>query len=78
MNKDIKGDTNGNSLGTFEVSVKFARNSTWQGQIHWVEEGKKQNFRSALEMLKLIDGAINNEEEDPKAKWQLETGTAAQ
>ena len=48
----------GSVKGTFEISVKFTQNSTWQGQIHWVEENKKQNFRSALEMLKLMDEAL--------------------
>jgi hypothetical protein len=44
--------------GTFEISVKFMQNSTWQGQIHWVERNQKQNFRSVLEMLKLMDEAL--------------------
>ena len=48
----------GSTKGTFEISVKFMQNSTWQGQIHWVEKNQKQNFRSALEMLKLMDEAL--------------------
>ena len=44
---------------TFEIDVKFRRNATWQGQIIWVEKNLKQNFRSVLEMLKLIDEALN-------------------
>ena len=48
----------GSRKGTFEISVKFMQNSTWQGQIHWVEKNQKQNFRSALEMLKLMDEAL--------------------
>ena len=48
----------GSIKGTFEVSVKFMQNSTWQGQIHWVEKNRKQSFRSALEMLKLMDEAL--------------------
>jgi len=47
-----------NVKGTFEISVKFTQNSTWQGQIHWVEKDQKQNFRSALEMIKLMDEAL--------------------
>ena len=49
----------GSTIGTFEISVKFMQNSTWQGQIHWIEENRKQNFRSALEMLKLMDEALS-------------------
>ena len=48
----------GSIKGTFEISIKFMQNSTWQGQIHWVEKNQKQSFRSALEMLKLMDEAL--------------------
>jgi len=50
----------GSTIGTFEISVKFTQNSTWQGQIHWVEKDKRQNFRSALELLKLMDEALED------------------
>ncbi len=42
---------------TFLVHIKFRQNATWQGSITWVEKEKTQNFRSALEMLKLMDEA---------------------
>ena len=61
MNEIVKLDDQrdaGSSKGTFEINVKFMQNSTWQGQIHWVEKNQKQNFRSALEMLKLMDEAL--------------------
>jgi ABC-type phosphate/phosphonate transport system ATPase subunit len=60
---EIRRDV-GSVKGTFEISVKFMQNSTWQGQIHWVEKNQKQNFRSALEMLKLMDEALNEGAED--------------
>jgi len=53
----------GSTKGTFEISVKFMQNSTWQGQIHWIERNQKQNFRSALEMLKLMDEALTETDE---------------
>ena len=53
----------GSTKGTFEISVKFMQNSTWQGQIHWVEKNQKQSFRSALEMLKLMDEALTDSAE---------------
>ncbi|MBS6195088.1 MAG: hypothetical protein KH828_05860 [Clostridiales bacterium] len=43
---------------TFLVFVQYRQNATWQGTIMWVEEGKKQEFRSALELLMLIDNAL--------------------
>ena len=56
----------GSTKGTFEISVKFMQNSTWQGQIHWVEKNQKQNFRSALEMLKLMDEALAEADDGEK------------
>ncbi|PWL64002.1 MAG: hypothetical protein DBY34_01030 [Oscillospiraceae bacterium] len=44
---------------TFIVQVQFRQNATWQGSISWVEQKKEQKFRSALEMIKLMDSALN-------------------
>ena len=57
----------GSTKGTFEISVKFMQNATWQGQIHWVEKNQKQNFRSALEMLKLMDEALSDSSDKTQA-----------
>jgi hypothetical protein len=45
---------------TFIIHVKFRQNATWQGTIKWVEENKKQDFRSELEMIKLMDNALSH------------------
>ena len=67
---EIYKQDNGNSKGTFEISVKFTQNSTWQGQILWIEKNQKQNFRSALEMLKLMDEALAEDTgESQEIKW---------
>ena len=47
--------------GTFLVKILSQQNSTWQGSITWMEEKKTQNFRSALELIKLIDGVLDGE-----------------
>ena len=61
---------NGSTKGTFQISVKFMQNSTWQGEILWVEKNQRQNFRSALEMLKLMDEALADEvKEVTAANW---------
>lgn len=52
-----KGD-----LATFVVHVKYRQHSTWQGEVVWAERNEKRNFRSALELLKLIDNALEDEE----------------
>ena len=49
--------------GTFIVKIIDNQNSTWQGRVTWVEENRVQHFRSALELLKMIDGVVNQEEE---------------
>ena len=49
--------------GTFIVKILNKKNSTWQGSITWVEEKKTQNFRSALELIKMIDGVLDGDVE---------------
>lgn len=50
-------------LATFVVHVQYRQNATWQGKIVWAEKKKECSFRSALEMLKLMDEAIGDEAE---------------
>lgn len=51
---------------TFVVHVKYQQNTTWQGSIQWLDRKKSQQFRSTLELIKLMDEALadrrNNEE----------------
>ena len=49
-----------NDRATFVGHVQFRQNATWQGTIQWVESNKTQNFRSTLEMIKLIDEALDD------------------
>lgn len=51
---------------TFVVHVKYRQNATWQGDVLWAEKGQKQNFRSALELIKLMDSALNQVPEEPE------------
>lgn len=44
---------------TFVVHVKYRQNATWQGSVVWADKNKTCNFRSALELLKLIDSALD-------------------
>lgn len=48
---------------TFIVKIKDGQNHTWQGSILWVDEQKEESFRSALELMKLIDEAMVENEE---------------
>ena len=48
----------------FIIKVLNQQNATWQGSVTWVDEHREQYFRSALELLKLIDGALEKSNED--------------
>ena len=48
--------------GTFVVHVRYRQNATWQGDVIWAEKNERQSFRSALELLKLIDSALDSKE----------------
>ena len=50
--------------GTFLLNVKYRQNSSWQGSVTWVDEQREQYFRSTLELLKLIDGALEKRNDD--------------
>ena len=51
----------GKSNQSFVIEVKCRQNHTWQGTILWVEGKKKQNFRSALELIRLMDSTLSDE-----------------
>lgn len=43
---------------TFIVDIKSNQHATWQGTVEWVQERRTENFRSMLELFKLIDSAM--------------------
>ena len=47
---------------SFIVRVTSRQNATWQCSISWTERGVTKHFRSALELIKLIDSALDEEE----------------
>lgn len=51
-------DHRGNTA-TFVVQVQYRQNSTWQGKVVWADQNKTLFFRSALELIRLIDSAID-------------------
>ena len=54
---------------TFVVHVQFRQNATWQGTIQWIESKKTQKFRSTLELIRLMDEALQNGEEVKFEGW---------
>lgn len=49
---------------TFIIKVMDQQNATWQGSVTWADEQREQYFRSTLELLKLIDGALEKRNDD--------------
>lgn len=48
--------------GTFLLNIYNRQNATWQGTVTWVDKNEKQQFRSALELIKLIESALDEAE----------------
>ena len=48
------------NVATFFVLVKYRQKSTWQGEIFWKEKNVMAEFFSELELLKIIEGTIQN------------------
>ena len=62
----LQDEKNRNTLGkkgTFVVHVQYLENSTWQGEIAWAEKNESLKFRSALELLKIMDSALATTEQ---------------
>ena len=49
---------------TFLVEIKSCKNESWQGRLTWVEKNQTASFRSALELMKIMDSAVSNNEKD--------------
>ena len=48
----------GEALARFQLRVLFRQNASWQGSVLWLERGQELRFRSVLELLLLMDGAL--------------------
>lgn len=65
-------DVQGDGKATFVVHVQFRRNATWQGTIQWVDGKKRQTFRSTLEMIRLMDEAMEETCGEPRIDWEMD------
>ncbi len=43
---------------SLSVRIFYCQNSTWQGELHWLEGEKSIRFRSLLELINLIQEAV--------------------
>ncbi|MCL1982860.1 MAG: hypothetical protein FWG53_07250 [Clostridiales bacterium] len=46
-------------LATFRLKIIFRHNASWQGSVAWMEDNDEEPFRSALELLMLMDSALS-------------------
>lgn len=46
----------------FVIQILDTQNATWQGTVTWMEEDRQESFRSALELIKLLDSALEENE----------------
>jgi len=67
MGANIQNDLK-SSENSFLVKIKYRQNSSWQGTVQWVETGKVQNFKSCLELIRLMDLAVISSEEPSDEK----------
>jgi len=51
--KNLKGN-----LATFKVKIMFRQHASWQGSVSWIENNNTEPFRSALELLMLMNSAM--------------------
>ena len=49
-------------LATFELELLYRQHATWQGTVRWVEQERREAFRSALELLHLLGSALEGQE----------------
>ena len=47
---------------TFLIRVQYRQNSSWQGEVVWADQGRRQYFNSVLDLIRLIDGALEGTE----------------
>ena len=47
-------------LASFEITILFRHNASWQGGVVWLEKAASAEFRSALELVFLIDSVLSS------------------
>ena len=53
-----EGESKRGGLATFALRILFRQNASWQGSVTWMETGRTESFRSALELIFLTDSAL--------------------
>lgn len=56
------GEMTRGNIATFELRLLFRQHASWQGEVLWLEKNTRQNFRSVLELVCLMDSALRSAE----------------
>lgn len=56
--KQLLLSPNQEAIATFKVKVLFRQGASWQGRVSCTDTGDEISFRSALELIKLMDSAL--------------------
>ena len=56
-----EGESSVGAIATFDIRLFFRQHASWQGTITWVEQNSQLSFRSVLEMILILDGALRGE-----------------
>lgn len=49
-------------INKFFITVEDRQNATWQGSVTMLDQDKTIHFRSALELIKLMDETVCNKQ----------------
>lgn len=60
MPAESKAPENTADIATFKLNILFRQNSSWQGSILWLEKNLNAQFRSALELVMLLDSVLSD------------------
>lgn len=60
IGKGVK--TGMNKKQTFILEISDTQNQSWQGDVEWVQGRRKESFRSMLELLRLVDSVVTENE----------------
>lgn len=69
FNRDLDKYTCKMGGSTFLIRIHFKQNANWQGTIQWLEMNKTVPFRSVLELIFLLNEAMDK---TPTANGELD------
>ena len=61
-------------LGTFTIRVQHRQHSSWQGRVTYLDENQTVYFRSALELMKIIDSTLDGTRHPENGEKKSEEG----